>query len=607
MASSTPSSRLCAAMEKTSQWYKLFSLFPMQNQYSSCHRVFSQDIPSDIIVQVGGDTFRLHKFMLVANSGYIRRKVMESERADLGCIDLSDMPGGAEVFEKAAKFCYGMNFEISVHNVAALRCAAEYLQMTEDYGRGNLAERAEEFINQAAVKTLPGAVALLGSCEGSLLPMAEELRIVQRSVDAISLKACNEANNPTRSPTDWWAGELAALAPASLQKILSAMKSRGAAPKSLAAAVVVYAEKSLAELLPLSSGAPASNQSGDARIRQRGLLESLVHVLPPHPDAPLPVGFICCLLRAALFLEASAACRRELEQRASASLDQATVADLLTVSLDYAGQRIVDLDSARRIVASFAEREAGGGVACCSAAVQKVARTVDSFVGEIATDEELSVSKFAGIAGALPKSARRFDDDLYRAVDIYLKVINYIYIALTSPQAQMDKNIAQAHPGLDEIEREKVCNVMDPLKLSYEARLHASQNKRLPLQIVLHALYYDQLKLRSGTDGEAAAGALGVTLGRDEGLKADVSLIRENEALRSEVAQMKMYVSELQRGGGEGSGVKIGSKKTSFFSSVSRTLGKLNPFKQGSKDTSNIDDGVGVEVTKPRRRRFSIS
>ncbi|RWV79189.1 hypothetical protein GW17_00059727, partial [Ensete ventricosum] len=359
-------------------------------------------------------------------------------------------------------------------------------------------------------------------------------------------KACNEANNPTRSPTDWWAGELAALAPASLQKILSAMKSRGAAPKSLAAAVVVYAEKSLAELLPLSSGAPASNQSGDARIRQRGLLESLVHVLPPHPDAPLPVGFICCLLRAALFLEASAACRRELEQRASASLDQATVADLLTVSLDYAGQRIVDLDSARRIVASFAEREAGGGVACCSAAVQKVARTVDSFVGEIATDEELSVSKFAGIAGALPKSARRFDDDLYRAVDIYLK-------------------------------------------------------------IVLHALYYDQLKLRSGTDGEAAAGALGVTLGRDEGLKADVSLIRENEALRSEVAQMKMYVSELQRGGGEGSGVKIGSKKTSFFSSVSRTLGKLNPFKQGSKDTSNIDDGVGVEVTKPRRRRFSIS
>ncbi|URD81928.1 NPH3 family [Musa troglodytarum] len=63
---------------------------------------------------------------------------------------------------------------------------------------------------------------------------------------------------------------------------------------------------------------------------------------------------------------------------------------------------------------------------------------------------------------------------------------------------------------------------MDPLKLSYEARLHASQNKRLPLQIVLHALCYDQLKLRSGIDGEAAAGELGVTLGREEGPKADL-------------------------------------------------------------------------------------
>ncbi|RWV93527.1 hypothetical protein GW17_00044012 [Ensete ventricosum] len=149
---------------------------------------FSQDIPSDIVVQVGDATFQLHKFVLAAKSGYIRRKVMESESANLSCIDLSDVPIGAEVFERVAKFCYGVNFEISLRNVAALRCAAEYLQMTEEYCRGNLAARTEEFINQAAVKTLPGAVALLRSCEGPLLPMAESLQVVQLSVDAISLK-----------------------------------------------------------------------------------------------------------------------------------------------------------------------------------------------------------------------------------------------------------------------------------------------------------------------------------------------------------------------------------------------------------------------------------
>ncbi|XP_065031140.1 root phototropism protein 2-like isoform X1 [Musa acuminata AAA Group] len=577
MASSDLSSRLSAAMETTSQWD------------------FSQDIPSDIVVQIGDATFQLHKFVLASKSGYITRKVMESESANLSCIDLSDLSIGAEVFERVAKFCYGVNFEISVRNVAALRCAAEYLQMTEEYCRGNLAARTEEFINQAAVKTLPGAVALLRSCEGPLLPMAESLRVVQRSVDAISLKACKESNRPTRSPPNWWAGELAVLSPTSLQMILIAMKSRGADPKSLAAAVVVYAENFLPHLLHPSSGASAP-AGGNDRTRERSLLESVVSILLPDCDAPLPVGFIFYLLRAAIFLEASEGCRRELERRASACLDQATVADLLTITLDYAGERVVDLETARRIVAGFAEREAGGGggavykgdsgAAGCSAAVQKVARTVDSFVGKIASDEELSVSKFTGIAGVLPKSARRFDDDLYRAVDIYLK----------------------AHPGLDEIEREKASSVIDPLKLSYEARLHASQNKRLPLQIVLHALYYDQLKQRSGMEDEAAAGAPGATLGPDHGLNADVSLIRENEALRSELKRMKMYVSELHRGGGgQGSGVKARSKKTMFFSSVSRTLGKLNPFKQGSKDTSNMDDGVVVDVTKPRRRRFSIS
>ena len=91
---------------------------------------------------------------------------------------------------------------------------------------------------------------------------------------------------------------------------------------------------------------------------------------------------------------------------------------------------------------------------------------------------------------------------------------------------------------------------MDPLKLSYEARVHASQNKRLPVQIVLHALYYDQLKLRSGVEGaeddvdrhhSPAAAA------RNQ-LQTDVSLVRENEALRAELTKMKLFVNDIQRG-----------------------------------------------------------
>lgn len=568
MASSSAAvRRLSTAMERTDRW------------------VFSQEVPSDIVIKVDDATFPLHKFILVAKSGYIRKKIMDSDKSDLGTLELKGIPGGAEAFEKAARFCYGINFEISVENVAALRCATEWLEMTEKSCEGNLAARADEFIAKAALITLAGAVAVLKSCE-SLLPSAEKLQIVQRCVDAIGSKAAQEANSQSRSPPDWWAGELALLNPPFFQKALTAMKDRGATPKALSTAVAVYAGKSLPELLPLSTAcgrgpSPATSSASTDRSTQRSFIESFIAIIPTDHDAPLPVGFLCCLLRAAIFLNSSEASRHDLERRISASLDQVVVGDLMAVSFDYSGHRLADLDSIRRIVAGFTEREVAG------AAAQRAARVVDAFVAEIATEEDLPVSKFAGIAGALPKSARRLDDDLYRAVDIYLK----------------------AHPGLDEIEREKACSVMDPLRLSYEARLHASQNKRLPLQVVLHALYYDQLKLRSGSTADEPS-TINVASG-------DEALVKENEALRLELARMKLYLTDMQRSQGSSTAKSttvmalpappIVVKKTTFFSSVSKKLGKLNPFRQGSKDTSTIEENAGVDLAKPRRRRFSIS
>ncbi|GFQ01358.1 root phototropism protein 2 [Phtheirospermum japonicum] len=125
--------------------------------------------------------------MLVAKSNHIRKLILDSKEADLARINLSDIPGGPEIFEKAAKFCYGVNFEITVHNVAALRCAAEYLQMTDKYCENNLAGRTEDFLSQVALTTLSGALVVLKSCE-DLIPMAEDLRIVQRCVDIASAK-----------------------------------------------------------------------------------------------------------------------------------------------------------------------------------------------------------------------------------------------------------------------------------------------------------------------------------------------------------------------------------------------------------------------------------
>ncbi|XP_076940110.1 root phototropism protein 2-like [Bidens hawaiensis] len=569
--------RVSPAMERTGQW------------------IFSQDIPTDIIVQVGEAKFPLHKFILVAKSNYIRRLILESKESDTTRIDLSNIPGGAEIFEKAAKFCYGVNFEITVHNVAALRCAAEYLEMTDEYCDGNLAGRTDDFLIQVALTSLSGAVVVLKSCE-DLLPIAEQINIVQRCVELASAKACNEANFPSRSPPNWWTEELSIVDITFFEKIIASMKTRGAKPLTMASAIITYTERALPDLVRDHSGNSIKGTisiDSTTRVHQRDLLDSIVALLPVENQraiASFPINFLSCLLRAAIFLENDDVCKKQLEKRISAILEHVTVDDLLVLSYTFDGERLFDLESVRRIISGFVEKEKSVSVFnggdfrdVASTAMLRVAKTVDAYLGEIATIPELSISKFNGIANLLPKNARKVDDDLYRAIDIYLK----------------------AHPNLDEIEREKVCSVMDALKLSYEARVHASQNKRLPVQIVLHTLYFDQLQVRSDTNDRTTPDALSM---RSQ-VQADVSLAKENEALRTELLQMKAYISDIQTKNHPGStSTRISNpKKPTFFSSVSKKLGKLNPFKHGSKDTSHIEEGNEVDLTKPRRRRFSIS
>ncbi|RLN09821.1 hypothetical protein C2845_PM11G00150 [Panicum miliaceum] len=138
-------------------------------------------------------------------------------------------------------------------------------------------------------------------------------------MDAVALRICNEAVFPTRSPPGWWTAKLAALAPASFQKVVTALRCRRADPVVLATAASVYAELALAEVL------------ADPRDRedQRALLESVVDVLPSGADAPIPTAFLCRLLHATVTTQASAKTCRDLELRVAAVLEQATAGDLL--------------------------------------------------------------------------------------------------------------------------------------------------------------------------------------------------------------------------------------------------------------------------------------
>jgi hypothetical protein len=64
-----------------------------------------------------------------------------------------------------------------------------------------------------------------------------------------------------------------------------------------------------------------------------------------------------------------------------------------------------------------------GGGSPSQSAIMKVAKILDSYLAEIAPDANLKLTKFIALAEILPEYARVVDDGLYRAIDIYLKVM----------------------------------------------------------------------------------------------------------------------------------------------------------------------------------------
>ncbi|KAK6148270.1 hypothetical protein DH2020_019182 [Rehmannia glutinosa] len=548
---------LSTAMKRTSEW------------------IFSQEIPSDVTVNAGGGSFF---FTQVSKCGYIRKLVSESNDADLTVIEIPDIPGGAESFELAAKFCYGINFEITTENIAMLRCAAEHLEMTEDYAVGNLVGRTEAYINEVALKSLAGAVSILHSSE-YLLPTAEKVKLVSRCIDTIAFVACKDSQfaapmradsglndlvssaGPNSKPiVDWWAEDLTVLRIDLFQRVLIAMMARGFKQYALGPILMLYAQKSL---------------------------------------------------RAAIFLETTVACRLDLEKRMALQLGQAVLDDLLIPSYSFNGDTLFDVETVQRIIMNFLESEmevnrAGGYadddyVSPSASDRERVTKLMENYLAEIASDRNLSVSKFISLAEVIPEQSRVTEDGMYRAIDIYLK----------------------AHPALSDMERKKVCSVMDCQKLSREACAHAAQNDRLPVQTVVQVLYYEQQRLREAMDGTSLNESSSLTA-KLSTYSIDVhpvpdevsTLKRENQDLKLELVKMKMRLKEMEKPSDNKSPAvsspvgpttrlmsaeKPPLPRKSFISSVSKKLGKFiradGISAQGSKGR-----------TKPAKdRRHSIS
>ncbi|XP_028769393.1 BTB/POZ domain-containing protein At1g67900 isoform X2 [Neltuma alba] len=406
--------------------------------------------------------------------------------------------------------------------------------MTEDVEKGNLIYKLEVFFNSCVLHGWKDPIVALQSTKA--LPLwSEDLAITSRCIEAIASKvlsnpskvilshshsrrvrddvSCNgtEIQRLNKSASKgWWAEDVAELSIDLFWRTMIAIKSGGkVSPNLIGDVLKIYASRWLPNISKnghVNKKQAASDSDPDSASeitsKHRLLLESLVSLLPTEKGA-VSCSFLLKLLKAANILNASSSSKMELARRVGLQLEEATVNDLLIPSVSYDTDTLYDVEMVMTILEQFmlqgqspptspprsrfdierrrsrsAEniglefQESRRSSSASHSSKLKVAKLVDRYLQEVARDVNLPLSKFIKLAETIPDFARHDHDDLYRAIDIYLK----------------------AHPELNKGERKRLCRILDCKKLSMEACMHAAQNELLPLRVVVQVLFFEQAR-----------------------------------------------------------------------------------------------------------------
>ncbi|KAL2937551.1 hypothetical protein RDABS01_021000 [Bienertia sinuspersici] len=509
-------------------------------------------------------------------------------------------------------------------------CTADYLEMTNQYGLDNLLSRCDSFFHKNILHNWKDCIVALQSAE-PVIPLAEKLQLINKCLNAISTMVCTDPSlfgwpmmmyGSLQSPggsilwngintgarirsaeSDWWYEDISYLCIGLFEKLVRTMQARGIRPENIAGAIMYYTRKFLPGLGRWQGGhggktrTVASLSLTPVTVDQKALLETIAKLLPEKKSRSY-CRFLLGILRTALILDVSEACKDSLEKRVGMQLDLATIDGLLIPTYSES-DTLYDTDCVQRIIQQFVSLEPRvPAFSPCSPDIEaslsseplrRVAKLLDDYIAEIASDVNLKPDKICALVDALPEDSRPLHDGLYRALDIYFK----------------------AHPWLSDTEKEQLCKMIDYQKLSIDACTHASHNERLPLRVVLQVLFFEQMHLRTALAGylhiedpENAPTNPNTTQNTLVGqiIQRDgwVSVVRENRGLKGDMERMRSRVQELEQ---EFSEIKQEMRKVSkSHSSINspRLLGwgigcKLLP------RSSNAQGDV-VEVGEPSPR-----
>ncbi|KAF5448256.1 hypothetical protein F2P56_028810 [Juglans regia] len=603
-------------------------------------RYVTSELATDIALIVGDVKFYLHKFPLLSRSGRLQKLVTTTKEEKTDEVNISDIPGGPAAFEICAKFCYGMTVTLNAYNVVAARCAAEYLEMHETMERGNLIYKIDVFLTSSIFRSWKDSIIVLQTTK-FLLPLSEELKVVSDCIDCIATKACidvskvdwsytynrkklpeengNDPNwNGVRNrpvPKDWWVEDLCELEIGLYKRVLVNIKNIGIVSNDvIGEALKAYAYR---RLPGFSKG---MIQSGDM-AKYRSVVDTIVWLLPADKGC-VSCSFLLKLLKASILVNSGEMDKFELVRRIGQQLEEASVNDLL-IRAPEEETTMFDVSTVQKIVQEFLMQDKSAEIESLEeshelqetrsgilseASKLMVAKLIDGYLAEISKDPNLTLSMFVDLAEMVCNISRPAHDGLYRAIDMYLK----------------------EHPGISKSEKKRICKLMDCKKLSVDACMHAVQNERLPLRVVVQVLYFEQVRaaassgsstpdipkgikdLNSGSHGSSRS----ATTNTEEDWDG-VATAEDLKALKGELAALRLAngVGGSERNGDGKSNVDKAAINKMKGLLKSKILTKLWSGKGGQGDNSGSDssDSLGSanpeegKSTPSRNRRHSVS
>ncbi|KAM6548480.1 hypothetical protein CsatB_020156 [Cannabis sativa] len=446
-------------------------------------------LPVTVRVRVGDKIFNLHKHPLYSKSGYFKKILNESTEIELP----EDFPGGPGSFEMIALFIYGSSTLVDPFNVAALRCAAEFLEMTEEYCHGNLCERFDLYMNQVVLQSWDDTLIVLQKCQ-TLLPWSEELLIVSRCIESLAFMACMEILDPERrrdqpvvtletlAKRSWscetmkeivgqelWIKDLIALQFGFFKRIIGSLRRQGMKERYVSPIIVFYANK---WVLSKNSGEKCVDNNMNHRVSVilQGILELLR--LREKASRAIPVGFYFALLSRSLEVGLKNDSKAKLQEKIVSLLRFAQVEDFL---VPHSGKEPISssmqLVTMESIISRYVSLNSDSDHTP-SASNSIVADLWDSYISlYIASDPDLRPKRFMELIERVPILHRQNHDQLYRATNTFLL----------------------AHPNVSQDEKAAVCKYLSCQKLSQEACIEAVQNELMPLRLIVQALFVQQL------------------------------------------------------------------------------------------------------------------